>query len=168
MKLNETIKYFEEKACSNNEYTNEYKQLAEWLKELQRLKTHPSNFDWSEEKYAYTNGEDNDYHEGASEGLPFDPIVHTEKTFNAGVEWMAEQGTKDIWHNVDECDLPKEGKKICLIHNERIISGEFRKNKFYGKVCNGYDNSVEKGDKWCYLANFLFAYIRTEKYEQNK
>ena len=40
------------------------------------------------EEYAYTNWESDDYHEGASEGMPFDPIGHTEKCFIAGAEWQ--------------------------------------------------------------------------------
>ena len=47
------------------------------------------------EEYAYTNWEDNDYHEGASEGLPFDAIGHTEKCFKAGAEWQKEQMVRD-------------------------------------------------------------------------
>lgn len=46
------------------------------------------------EEYAYTNWESEDYHEGASEGMPFDPIGHTEKCFKAGAEWMAGQGVE--------------------------------------------------------------------------
>ena len=52
----------------------------------------PSDLDEAAEEYAYTNWEDNDYHTGASEGLPFDAIGHTEKCFKAGAEWMAGQG----------------------------------------------------------------------------
>ena len=52
----------------------------------------PSNLDEAAEEYAYNNWEDNDYHTGASEGLPFDAIGHTEKCFKAGAEWMAGQG----------------------------------------------------------------------------
>lgn len=52
----------------------------------------PSNLDEAAENYAYNNWEDNDYHTGASEGLPFDAIGHTEKCFKAGAEWMAGQG----------------------------------------------------------------------------
>lgn len=36
------------------------------------------------EKYAYTNWESDDYHDGAADGLPFDAIGHTEKSFKAG------------------------------------------------------------------------------------
>ena len=36
------------------------------------------------ECYAYTNWESDDYHEGAADGLPFDAIGHTEKSFEAG------------------------------------------------------------------------------------
>lgn len=52
----------------------------------------PSNLDEAAEEYAYNNWEDNDYHTGASEGLPFNAIGHTEKCFKAGAEWMARQG----------------------------------------------------------------------------
>ena len=52
----------------------------------------PSNLDEAAEEYAYNNWEDNDYHTGASEGLPFDAIGHTEKCFKAGAEWMEGQG----------------------------------------------------------------------------
>jgi len=51
----------------------------------------PSNLDDAAEEYAYNNWEDNDYHTGASEGLPFDAIGHIEKCFKAGAEWMARQ-----------------------------------------------------------------------------
>jgi len=52
----------------------------------------PSSLDEAAEEYAYTNWQSDDYHEGASEGLPFDAIGHTEKCFKAGAEWMSEQG----------------------------------------------------------------------------
>lgn len=52
----------------------------------------PSDLNEAAEEYAYNNWEDNDYHTGASEGLPFDAIGHTEKCFRAGAEWMAGQG----------------------------------------------------------------------------
>lgn len=52
----------------------------------------PSNLEEAAEEYAFTNWEDNDYHEGASEGVPFDSIGYTEKVFKAGAKWMARQG----------------------------------------------------------------------------
>ena len=39
MTLNEAIRHAEEKACGNTECTEEYKRLAEWLKELRDLRT---------------------------------------------------------------------------------------------------------------------------------
>ena len=36
------------------------------------------------EEYAYTNWQSDDYHDGAAEGLEFDAIGHTEKTYLAG------------------------------------------------------------------------------------
>lgn len=77
----------------------------------------PSNLDEAAEEYAYNNWEDNDYHTGASEGLPFDAIGHTEKCFKAGAEWMAGQGitkeavigmaTEEISINVSQQTLDK-------------------------------------------------------------
>lgn len=69
----------------------------EWvLKRIGLLQQeHPSlpfNLDEAAEEYAHNNWEDNDYHTGAREGLPFDAIGHTEKCFKAGAEWMAGQG----------------------------------------------------------------------------
>ena len=39
------------------------------------------------EEYAYTNWQSDDYHEGAE----FDAIGHTEKTFQAGANYVLEQ-----------------------------------------------------------------------------
>ena len=33
------------------------------------------------EDYGYVNWQSDEYHDGASEGLEFDPIGHTQKTF---------------------------------------------------------------------------------------
>ena len=57
-----------------------FKELKE-LKELEK----------ASEDYAYTNWESDDYHEGASEGKPFDPIGFTAKVFKAGAQWYKEQ-----------------------------------------------------------------------------
>lgn len=43
------------------------------------------------DEYAYTNWQSDDYHEGASEDIPFDPIGHTKKTFKAGANWQRQQ-----------------------------------------------------------------------------
>ena len=42
------------------------------------------------EEYGYTNWQSDDYHEGASEGLEFDPIGHTQKSFEAGANYVLE------------------------------------------------------------------------------
>ena len=58
------------------------------------------------EEYAYTNWESDDYHEGASEGKPFDAIGHTQKCFIDGARWKREQMMKDAvdgWVARDEC-----------------------------------------------------------------
>lgn len=52
----------------------------------------PSNLDEAAEEYGYINWQSEDYHEGASEGLPFDAIGHTANCFKAGARWTAGQG----------------------------------------------------------------------------
>lgn len=47
--------------------------------------------DKASDEYAYTNWQDDEYHEGASEGLQFDPIGHTKKSFEAGANWRYEK-----------------------------------------------------------------------------
>ena len=67
-----------------------YVEFVEKLASME-LPESSSNLDEAAEEYAYNNWEDNDYHTGASEGLPFDAIGHTEKCFKAGAEWQREQ-----------------------------------------------------------------------------
>ena len=43
------------------------------------------------EEYGYTNWQSDEYHDGASEGIEFDPIGHTQKTFEAGANYVLEQ-----------------------------------------------------------------------------
>ena len=40
------------------------------------------------EGYGYANWQSDEYHDGASEGLEFDPIGHTQKTFEAGANYV--------------------------------------------------------------------------------
>lgn len=84
------------------------------------------------------------------QNLSASPIVVIEDVESL-VESLEVKEMDNIWHIASETDLPKVGDVVCLIKDGRIISGEYRANKFYGKVCDGYDNSLEKGDKWCYL-----------------
>lgn len=42
------------------------------------------------EDYAYTNWQSDEYHDGASEGLEFDAIGYTQKTFEAGANYVLE------------------------------------------------------------------------------
>lgn len=92
-------------------------ELQEMIDAVVSTPSLPSNLDEAAEEYAYNNWEDNDYHTGASEGLPFDAIGHTEKCFKAGAEWMAGQGvtkeavigmaTEEISINVSQQTLDK-------------------------------------------------------------
>lgn len=43
------------------------------------------------EEYGYANWQSDEYHDGAIEGLEFDPIGHTQKTFEAGANYVLEE-----------------------------------------------------------------------------
>lgn len=58
------------------------------------------------EEYGYTNWQSDDYHEGASEGLDFDPIGHTQKSFEAGANYVLEQIEQLIYEKHVEGNLP--------------------------------------------------------------
>ena len=51
MTLNEAIRHAEEKACGNTACTEEYRQLAEWLKELKWRRVKMDNFARACESY---------------------------------------------------------------------------------------------------------------------
>ena len=71
-------------------YLGLYDDILSIITSLQQ--EHPGmDLEKAAEEYAYTNWESKDYHEGASEGLPFDPIGHTAKCFKAGAERQREQ-----------------------------------------------------------------------------
>ena len=99
-----------------------YVEFVEKLASME-LPESSSNLDEAAEEYAYNNWEDNDYHTGASEGLPFDAIGHTEKCFKAGAEWMARQGYVkegiarpddcEIWVNMTNTDI-KDGDEVIV------------------------------------------------------
>lgn len=54
-------------------------------------KQEDKELDKASEEYAYKNWQDDEYHDGASDGLQFDPIGHTKKTFEAGADWRYKQ-----------------------------------------------------------------------------
>ena len=72
------------------------------LSEKQEQPSLLSNLDEAAEDYAYNNWEDNDYHTGASEGLPFDAIGHTEKCFKAGAYFAVQQVLSLIESRIEE------------------------------------------------------------------
>ena len=43
------------------------------------------------EEYGYANCQSDEYHDGASEGLEFYPIGHTQKTFEACANYVLEE-----------------------------------------------------------------------------
>ena len=73
------------------------------------------------EEYAYTNWEDENYHEGAAEGLPFDPIGHTEKTFKAGANAVIDE----IWDYISE--LPCKSQEEA--NNQKMLLSRIQKLK---------------------------------------
>ena len=48
------------------------------------------------EEYGYANWQSDEYHDGASEGLEFDHIGHTQKTFEVGANYVLEEIEKVI------------------------------------------------------------------------
>ena len=58
------------------------------------------------EEYAYTNWQSDDYHDGAAEGLPFDAIGHTERTYMAGANYVLEQIEQFIYEKHVKGNLP--------------------------------------------------------------
>lgn len=63
-----------------------------------------------EEEYGYANWQSDEYHDGASEGLEFDPIGHTQKTFEAGANYVLEEIEK-LTDNQNWCAFPKQSHK---------------------------------------------------------
>ena len=101
-----------------------YVEFVEKLASME-LPESSSNLDEAAEEYAYNNWEDNDYHTGASEGLPFDAIGHTEKCFKAGAEWMAGQGVSMLGkvgiYGVDVESITKELREGGFKIEEEVI-----------------------------------------------
>ena len=62
------------------------------------------------EEYGYTNWQSDEYHDGASEGLEFDAIGHTQKTFEAGANYVLEQ-IENLTNNQNWCAFPKQSHK---------------------------------------------------------
>lgn len=60
------------------------------------------------EEYGYANWQSDEYHDGAAEGLPFDPIGHTQKTFEAGANYVLSV-LYDAAYKEDWITNPKDG-----------------------------------------------------------
>ena len=90
----ELIKQEIEYRLSSGKYSINSKQaLEDIIVFIDTLPEEPTSEDLEEasEEYAFTNWESDDYHEGAEEDIPFDPIGHTKKCFIAGAEWQKQQ-----------------------------------------------------------------------------
>lgn len=97
MTLEEAIKHCEEKSCGEGQCAIEHKQLADWLKELQRLKQQPQGLDEAAEEYAEKNK--NEWEAPIESLICGTPRTRTDndkweikEAFKAGAEWMAGQG----------------------------------------------------------------------------
>lgn len=90
----------------------------------------PSNLDEAAEEYGYINWQSEDYHEGASEGLPFDAIGHTANCFKAGAEWMAGQyktlGETEIYLEDDGGEAPYTQEWLDLATTEFAVPEGFK------------------------------------------
>ena len=62
------------------------------------------------EEYGYTNWQSDEYHDGASEGLDFDPIGHTQKTFEAGANYVL----GEILDRTSKCITVKDAYETFL------------------------------------------------------
>lgn len=85
--LDEAAKQFQGRWDNDQSPEASFKAGAQW-RDAQIPKL-PDSIDEAAEEYGYINWQSEDYHEGASEGLPFDAIGHTANCFKAGAEWMA-------------------------------------------------------------------------------
>ena len=79
------------------------------------------NLERAAEEYAYNNWQSDDYHDGASEGLEFDPIGHTRKTFIADAEWQMQNFI--IGENLEEVinNLSKRYPEVSFAKLSRIV-----------------------------------------------
>ena len=63
------------------------------------------------EEYGYANWQSDEYHDGASEGLEFDPIGHTQNTFEAGANYVLEEidnvikSDRILWHQFPSLEM---------------------------------------------------------------
>lgn len=89
--------------------------------EKQEQPSLPSNLDEAAEDYAYNNWEDNDYHTGASEGLPFDAIGHTEKCFKAGACFSVQQVISLIESRIAEILGDAQPAPVLRIELQELI-----------------------------------------------
>lgn len=104
----------EKKSANETAITRRISKAIDIIQQSDEQQHAPEGLEEAAEEYAYTNWEDNDYHEGASEGLPFDAIGHTEKCFKAGAEWQKEQMMKDA----------AEGEVVKDISNKLAVTAK--------------------------------------------
>ena len=91
----------------NTNYIHNEEQLKA---DIYKAQTIMKSIKEKSEEYGYTNWQSEEYHDGASEGLEFDPIGHTQKTFEAGANYVLEEIEK-LTNNQNWCAFPKQSHK---------------------------------------------------------
>lgn len=83
----------EKNASGGRFYAAKADEDREILSFMDSLPDEPTSEDLEKasEEYAYINWQSDEYHDGASEGLPFDAIGHTQKCFKDGANWQKQQ-----------------------------------------------------------------------------
>lgn len=71
------------------------------------------------EEYGYANWQSDDYHEGASEGLDFDPIGHTQKSFEAGANYVLDEIEKIVKYDKDPHCIEFLKERIWRLKGEK-------------------------------------------------
>ena len=78
------------------------------------------------EEYGYTNWQSDEYHDGASEGLEFDPIGHTQKTFEAGANYVLDKIEEFMKHNLVHSGNLKRLIEQLKEKSFKYVDGEFK------------------------------------------
>lgn len=107
MTLEEAIIHCKEKVCGNTQCALEHRQLAEWLQELQAMKSLPSNLDEAAIRVANEMEIPTEHSQPESLTLIMRHIAT--QMFKSGAEWMAGQfrkieGRLLDWYETDGID----------------------------------------------------------------
>lgn len=138
--IDKYLKKVEKRLERNNSYSEEgcsawerdkalydsYNRTLSFIDTLEVKEPTSEDLEKASEEYAYTNWESDDYHEGASEGKPFDAIGHTQKCFIDGAQWQREQmkETLQMEYEKGRYDMREE-----LMHDDKFLKAIGHTNK---------------------------------------